>query len=201
MASSEPKIPAKAWWKENSVYQIYPASFKDSTGSGTGDLKGIISELDYLKLLGVDIVWLSPIFESPQIDMVRLGLFKDGTCLVGDAVQLKWFVSQGYDISDYKKIDPPYGTVEDVDILKDKLHERGMKLVLDLVVNHTSDQHEWFKQSRSSKDNPYRDWYIWRKPRYDAEGNRQPPNNWVAHFQGTLETKTSSSSSRTQGHC
>jgi glycosidase len=150
----------RAWWKECSVYQVYPASFKDSTGSGTGDLKGIISEVDYLKNLGVDIVWLSPIFESPQIDM-------------------------GYDISDYKKIDPPYGDISDVDVLKDKLHERGMKLVLDLVVNHTSDQHHWFKESRKSKDNPFRDWYIWKPPRYDAQGNRQPPNNWTGHFQGS----------------
>ncbi|KAL6869042.1 hypothetical protein ACO1O0_000365 [Amphichorda felina] len=150
----------RAWWKESSVYQVYPASFQDSTGSGVGDLKGIISRVDYLKNLGVDIVWLSPIFESPQIDM-------------------------GYDISNYTKIDPPYGDISDVDVLKDKLHERGMKLVLDLVVNHTSDQHEWFKESRKSKDNPFRDWYIWKPPRYDAQGNRQPPNNWDGHFQGS----------------
>ncbi|KAM0656603.1 hypothetical protein ACHAPH_007623 [Verticillium nonalfalfae] len=150
----------RAWWKESAVYQIYPASFQDSTGSGVGDLKGITSRVDYMKALGVDIVWLSPIFESPQIDM-------------------------GYDISDYRKIDPPYGTIEDVDALKDALHARGMKLVLDLVVNHTSDQHEWFKQSRSSKDSPYRDWYIWRPARYDADGTRHPPNNWDAHFQGS----------------
>jgi len=150
----------RTWWKESSVYQIYPASFKDSNGSGTGDLKGIISKVDYLHKLGVDIVWLSPIFESPQIDM-------------------------GYDISNYEVIDPPYGTVEDVVTLKDALHERGMKLVLDLVVNHTSDQHEWFKESRKSKDNPYRDWYIWKPARYDDQGNRMPPTNWDAHFQGS----------------
>ncbi|KAJ3524783.1 hypothetical protein NM208_g11915 [Fusarium decemcellulare] len=151
----------RAWWKESSVYQVYPASFQDSTGTGVGDLKGIISRVDYLKNLGVDIVWLSPIFKSPQIDM-------------------------GYDISDYETIDPPYGDISDVDVLKDKLHERGMKLVLDLVMNHTSDQHEWFKESRKSKDNPYRDWYVWRPAKYDAEGNRQPPNNWQAHFQGSV---------------
>ncbi|UKZ73136.1 hypothetical protein TrVFT333_000777 [Trichoderma virens FT-333] len=150
----------QTWWKESSVYQVYPASFQDTTGSGTGDLKGIISRVDYLKDLGVDIVWLSPIFASPQKDM-------------------------GYDISDYRTIDPIYGDIGDVDTLKDKLHERGMKLVLDLVVNHTSDQHEWFKESRKSKDNPFRDWYIWRPPKYDAEGNRQPPNNWESHFQGS----------------
>ncbi|KIE01863.1 Alpha amylase, partial [Metarhizium majus ARSEF 297] len=152
--------PQRAWWKEGSVYQVYPASFQDSTGSGVGDLKGIISRIDYLKELGVDIVWLSPIFKSPQHDM-------------------------GYDISDYKVIDPPYGDITDVDVLRDALHERGMKLVLDLVMNHTSDEHEWFKESRKSKDNPYRDWYIWKPPRYDEQGNRCPPNNWQSHFQGS----------------
>ncbi|GJN72982.1 maltose permease [Purpureocillium lilacinum] len=150
----------RSWWKESSVYQIYPASFQDSTGTGVGDLKGIISRVDYLKDLGVDIVWLSPIFKSPQHDM-------------------------GYDISDYKSIDPPYGDISDVDVLRDRLHERGMKLVLDLVMNHTSDEHPWFQESRKSKDNPFRDWYIWRPPRYDAQGNRQPPNNWESHFQGS----------------
>ncbi|KAL1894320.1 hypothetical protein Cpir12675_003702 [Ceratocystis pirilliformis] len=147
------------WWKESSVYQIYPASFKDSTGNGTGDLQGIISKVDYLKDLGVDIVWLSPIFKSPQVDM-------------------------GYDVSDYKTIDPPYGNIDDVLTLRDKLHERGMKLILDLVVNHTSDQHEWFKQAIGSKNSPYRDYYIWRDPIYSEDGKRQPPNNWISHFQG-----------------
>jgi glycosidase len=151
----------RAWWKEASVYQIYPASFCDSTGSGTGDLLGIISKMDYIKALGVDVVWLSPIFASPQVDM-------------------------GYDISDYKAIDSQYGSIADLDHLTEGLHERGIKLLLDLVVNHTSDQHEWFKQSRSSKDNLYRDWYVWRKPKYDQEGKRQPPNNWVSHFHGEL---------------
>lgn len=149
----------QAWWKEASVYQIYPASFCDLTGNGTGDLPGIISKLDYVKALGVDAVWLCPIFASPQIDM-------------------------GYDISDYKAIDPQYGSIDDVDRLMDGLHKRGMKLILDLVVNHTSDQHEWFKQSRRGKSNAYRDWYIWRKPRYDEKGQRQPPNNWKSHFEG-----------------
>lgn len=151
----------RAWWREASVYQIYPASFCDTTGNGIGDLRGIISKMDYIKTLGVDVVWLCPIFSSPQIDM-------------------------GYDISDYKTIDPQYGTIEDVDTLMNGLHERGVKLLLDLVVNHTSDQHEWFKQSKSGKDNPYRDWYIWRTPKYDKEGNRQPPNNWISHFEGEL---------------
>ncbi|CRK14070.1 hypothetical protein BN1723_010228 [Verticillium longisporum] len=245
----------RAWWKESSVYQIYPASFQDSTGSGVGDLQGITSRVDYMKALGVDIVWLSPIFESPQIDMgydisdyrkidppygtiedvdaLKDALHARGMKLVLDLVvnhtsdQHEWFkhfqdstgsgvgdlkgitsrvdymkalgvdivwlspifespqIDMGYDISDYRKIDPPYGTIEDVDALKDALHARGMKLVLDLVVNHTSDQHEWFKQSRSSKDSPYRDWYIWRPARYDADGTRHPPNNWDAHFQGS----------------
>ncbi|KAF4121360.1 oligo-1,6-glucosidase, partial [Geosmithia morbida] len=160
MASAAAKKLQRAWWKESSVYQVYPASFQDSNGDGLGDLKGIISRVDYLKNLGVDIVWLSPIFESPQVDM-------------------------GYDISNYRKIDPSYGDIGDVDVLRDRLHERGMKLVLDLVTNHTSDQHPWFKESRKSKDNPFRDWYIWKPPRYDAEGNRQPPNNWDGHFQGS----------------
>lgn len=149
----------RAWWKEASVYQIYPASFCDSTGNGIGDIPGIISKLDYIKKLGVDVVWLCPIFASPQIDM-------------------------GYDISDYQTIDPQYGSIADVDRLMNGLHERGIKLLLDLVVNHTSDQHKWFKQSRSGKDNPYRNWYIWRKPTYDKNGLRQPPNNWVSHFEG-----------------
>lgn len=92
---------------------------------------------------------------------------------------------QGYDISNYRVIDPRYGSIEDVDVLRDRLHERGMKLVMDLVMNHTSDQHEWFKQSRSSRTNKYRDWYIWKPARLDSQGNRQPPNNWVSHFQGT----------------
>ncbi|SRR6266516_1322813 len=157
--SENSKFAHRAWWKEASLYQIYPASFKDSNNDGIGDIQGIISKLDYIKQLGVDVVWLSPIFKSPQVDM-------------------------GYDISDYRDIDPQYGTLEDVDALAAGLHKRGLKFVMDLVVNHTSDQHEWFKQSRSSKENKYRDWYIWRKPKYDYEGNRHPPNNWVSDFQG-----------------
>ncbi|TKA72639.1 hypothetical protein B0A55_05984 [Friedmanniomyces simplex] len=145
-----------AWWKEAVVYQIYPASFL-STNSGTepgwGDIRGITSKLDYLKHLGVDIVWLSPIFKSPQVDM-------------------------GYDISDYKDIDPRYGSLEDVDELIKGLKGRGMRFMVDLVVNHTSDQHAWFLDSRSSKSAAKRDWYIWQPPKYDAEGKRQPPNNW-----------------------
>ncbi|KAJ9610706.1 hypothetical protein H2200_005483 [Cladophialophora chaetospira] len=159
-----------AWWKEASVYQIYPASFRSAnftvdkdSGTVKGDLRGITSKLDYIKELGVDIVWLSPILQSPQVDM-------------------------GYDISDYRAIDPLYGTMEDHDEMIKGLHGRGMKYVMDLVVNHTSDQHEWFKQSRSSKDNPYRDWYFWRPPRYDDDGNRVPPNNWESAFSGSTWT-------------
>lgn len=150
----------QAWWKEASVYQIYPASYQDSNGDGIGDLKGIISRLDYIKSLGVDIVWLNPFFESPQVDM-------------------------GYDVADYKKIYSPYGTMEDVEELIAGLHARGMKMLVDLVVNHTSDKHEWFRNSCSSIDNPYRDWYIWRKPKYDSNGQRQPPNNWLSFFGGS----------------
>ncbi|KAL1638224.1 hypothetical protein SLS56_000032 [Neofusicoccum ribis] len=142
-----------AWWKEAVVYQVYPASFYDTNGDGWGDVKGITAKLDYLKSLGVDIVWSSPIFKSPQADM-------------------------GYG-SDYKDIDPSYGTLGDVDELIAKLKKRGMKFMVDLVVNHTSDQHPWFLESRSSKTNPKRDWYIWKPPKFDENGNRQPPNNWA----------------------
>ncbi|KAK6345777.1 hypothetical protein TWF718_007683 [Orbilia javanica] len=150
----------RAWWKEASVYQIYPASFYDSDGDGLGDIPGIITKVDYLKNLGVDVVWLSPVYESPQKDM-------------------------GYDISDYRQIHKPYGTIQDIEDLIEILHHRGIKLIMDLVVNHSSDQHAWFKESRSSKSNPFRDWYIWRPPKYDANGNRHPPNNWASIFGGS----------------
>lgn len=162
LAVNDSKVQ-RAWWKEASVYQIYPSSFKDSNGDGIGDIPGVIDKLDYIKGLGVDIVWICPIYKSPQVDM-------------------------GYDISDYRAIDPRYGSMEDVDQLIDGLHRRGLKLLMDLVVNHTSDQHEWFQQARSAVSNPYRDWYIWRKPAFDAEGNRHPPNNWSAYFGGSAWT-------------
>lgn len=152
--------PEKAWWKEAVVYQIYPASFKDSNNDGWGDVPGIISKIPYIKSLGVDTIWLSPIYASPQKDM-------------------------GYDISDYRSIHEPYGTLKDVQQLIDELHANGMRLLMDLVVNHTSDQHPWFKDSRSSKDNPKRDWYIWRDPKYDPCGNRKEPNNWKSIFGGS----------------
>lgn len=148
------------WWKDGTCYQIYPASFKDSNDDGLGDIPGIVSKVDYLKDLGVDIVWLSPMYESPQVDM-------------------------GYDISNYEEVHAPYGTVQDVETLIKACHDRGMRFILDLVVNHTSIEHAWFKESRSSKTNPKRDWYIWRPARYDKDGKRMPPNNWRSWFSGS----------------
>ncbi|KAM9901941.1 hypothetical protein OXX79_004246 [Metschnikowia pulcherrima] len=152
--------PNYIWWKDASVYQIWPASYKDSNGDGVGDIPGIISTLDYVKNLGVDVIWLSPMFDSPQDDM-------------------------GYDISDYESVYPKYGTMEDMDILIKEVHARGMRLILDLVINHTSSAHKWFEESRSSKTNPKRDWYVWKPARYDEQGNRQPPNNWISYFSGS----------------
>jgi oligo-1,6-glucosidase len=149
------KVPRDpAWWKSAVVYQIYPRSFADSSGDGIGDLAGIIGRLDYLRALGVDVIWLSPIYRSPQAD-------------------------NGYDISDYRDIDPLFGTLAEFDALLAKVHELGMKLVMDLVVNHTSDEHPWFVESRSSRASPRRDWYIWRDARDGAE-----PNNWGSFFSG-----------------
>ncbi|MFQ6340437.1 oligo-1,6-glucosidase [Bacillus sp. AF62] len=145
----------KQWWKESVVYQIYPRSFMDSNGDGIGDLQGIISKLDYLKELGIDVIWLSPVYESPNDD-------------------------NGYDISDYCKIMNEFGTMEDWDELLHEMHERNMKLMMDLVVNHTSDEHNWFIESRKSKDNKYRDYYIWRPGKEGKE-----PNNWGAAFSGS----------------
>lgn len=147
----------RVWWKDSTFYQVYPASFKDSNGDGWGDLPGLISEVDYLHDLGVDCIWVSPIFESPQKDM-------------------------GYDVSDYQKIYEPYGSIEDVDTLVREAHQRGMKVILDLVINHTSMEHPWFKESRSSRTNPKRDWYIWKPARYDENGVRHPPTNWRGYF-------------------
>lgn len=144
------------WWKKSVVYQIYPISFNDTTGNGKGDIPGIIEKLDYLKKLGIDVVWLSPIYDSPQAD-------------------------NGYDIRDYRSIYEQYGTMDDVEKLLEELHSRNMKLVMDLVVNHTSDEHQWFIESKSSKDNPYRDYYIWK----DGKGNGDPPTNWGSIFSGS----------------
>ena len=148
------------WFHKAVVYQIYPRSFADSDGDGIGDLPGIISKLDYLQKLGVDVVWLSPIYTSPQDD-------------------------NGYDISDYRDVDPLFGTLADLKELTDGLHARGMKLVMDLVVNHTSDEHPWFVESRSSRENPKRDWYWWRPPRQSPVGGAgAEPNNWGSAFSG-----------------
>jgi len=149
------------WWKSAVVYQVYPRSFADSNGDGIGDLPGIIDKLDYLAELGVDVVWLSPIYASPQAD-------------------------NGYDISDYYAVDPVFGSLDDLDRLIAGLHERGMKLMMDLVVNHTSDEHPWFVESSSSLDNPKRDWYIWRQPRpgFAAGELGAEPNNWASLFFG-----------------
>ncbi|WP_017545047.1 glycoside hydrolase family 13 protein [Nocardiopsis prasina] len=149
--------PSADWWKSSVVYQIYPSSFNDSDGDGVGDLPGIIEKLDYLRLLGVDVVWLSPVYPSPWDD-------------------------NGYDISDHTGIDPRFGTLEDWDRLRDGLHERGMRLVMDLVVNHTSDRHPWFTASREG-DEDKRDFYFWRPGR---DGG--PPNNWGSVFSGPAWT-------------
>ena len=145
----------KNWWKESVVYEIYPRSFKDSNGDGIGDIQGIIEKLDYLKDLGVNVLWIGPIFQSPMDD-------------------------NGYDISDYQDIHPDYGTVEDYDRLLEEAHKRDIKILVDLVVNHTSDEHKWFEESRKSVDNPYRDYYIW-KPGKDGK----EPNNWGSVFGGS----------------
>jgi oligo-1,6-glucosidase len=146
------------WYKDAVVYQIYPRSFCDSDGDGIGDLRGIISKLDYLKDLGVNCVWLSPCYKSPNDD-------------------------NGYDISDYRDIMTEFGTLADWQEMIDGMHARGIRLIMDLVVNHTSDEHEWFKQSRSSVDNPYRDYYIWRKGK--GKNGKKPPNNWTSRFTGS----------------
>lgn len=147
----------RKWWKEAVIYEIYPASFKDSNDDGVGDIPGIISKLDYLHDLGVDVIHICPHYQSPQVDM-------------------------GYDISDYENVHRPYGTVGAVQALIDATHARDMKIIFDLVINHSSDLHAWFQESCSSKDNPKRDWYFWRPARWDEEGNRHPPNNWRSHF-------------------
>ncbi|WP_252234708.1 alpha-glucosidase [Clostridium sp. ZS1] len=142
------------WWKESVVYQIYPRSFKDSNGDGIGDIRGIIEKLDYLRELGIDVIWLSPVYKSPNDD-------------------------NGYDISDYKDIMTEFGTMNDFDELLKSAHEKGIKIMMDLVVNHTSDEHKWFVESRKSENNKYRDYYVWKKGK-----DGQPPNNWTSCFSG-----------------
>jgi alpha-glucosidase len=144
------------WWRDGVIYQIYPRSFADSNGDGIGDLKGIIGKLGYLADLGIDAIWLSPINPTPDKDF-------------------------GYDVSDYKGIDPKFGSMQDFETLVAQAHQRGIHIVMDLVLNHSSDQHQWFLQSRSSRDNPYRDWYLWRE---NPKGQHLPPNNWQSIFGG-----------------
>lgn len=145
----------KKWWKEAVAYQIYPCSFMDSNNDGIGDLQGIISKLDYLKDLGIDVIWICPVYKSPNDD-------------------------NGYDISDYQDIMSDFGTMEDFNELLSEIHKRNMKIIIDLVINHTSDEHPWFIESRSSKQNPKRDWYIWREGKDNKE-----PNNWESIFKGS----------------
>ena len=144
------------WWQAGVIYQIYPRSFQDTNGDGIGDLKGIERRLDYLTELGVDAIWISPIYPSPMADF-------------------------GYDVADYCGVDSRFGTLADFDDLLTQAHGRGLKVLLDFVPNHTSDRHPWFVESRSSRDNPNRDWYIWRDPAPDGG----PPNNWISDFGGS----------------
>lgn len=144
------------WWRGGVIYQIYPRSFQDSTGDGQGDLNGIASRLDYVADLGVDAIWISPFFKSPMKDF-------------------------GYDVSDYRDIDPSFGTLADFDALLARSHELDVKVMIDLVLSHTSDEHEWFKESRASRDNPKADWYVWAEPKPDGT----PPNNWLSIFGGS----------------
>src|SRR4051794_20227227 len=148
-----PASEKAAWWKHAVFYEIYPRSFKDTNADGVGDLNGITRKLDYLADLGIDALWITPFFPSPQVDF-------------------------GYDVSDYEAVDPQFGTLADFDRLISEAHKRNIKIICDFVINHTSDQHPYFKESRSSRDNPKRDWYIWR----DAKPGGGPPNNWSSAF-------------------
>src|SRR5271169_6129538 len=170
MIQSEAAVPAPApalingyqptWWKEAVVYQVYPRSFKDSNGDGIGDLKGITSSLDYLQKLGVNVIWLSPHFDSPNAD-------------------------NGYDIRDYRKVMAEFGTMDDFDAMLAGIKQRHMRLIIDLVANHSSDEHKWFTESRKSKDNPYRNFYIGRPGKAGPNGTTQPPNNYPSFFSGS----------------
>ena len=144
------------WYKDLAVYQIWPRSFCDGNGDGIGDLEGVLSKLDYIKSLGVDAIWFSPLYPSPNADY-------------------------GYDIADYTDISKDYGSLELFKKVLDEAHKRGLKIIMDLVINHTSDQHKWFQESKKGPDNPYHDYYFWRKGR---KGGKKPPNNWLSTFQG-----------------
>jgi len=154
------EAPAGKWWNNAVIYEIYPRSFQDSNGDGIGDLNGITQRLDYLKSIGVDAIWVGPMYPSPQVDF-------------------------GYDISDYENVDPQYGTLADFDRLVAEAGKRDIRVLLDMVLNHTSDQHPWFKSAAASRKDPKHDWYVWNDGRVDAGGRRQPPNNWVSLFGGS----------------
>ena len=147
--------PDPDWWRGAVIYQIYPRSFQDSNGDGVGDLAGIIHRLPYVASLGVDAIWISPFFPSPMLDF-------------------------GYDVMNYRDVDPMFGTLADFDALIQRSHELGLRVMIDLVLSHTSDQHRWFRESRSSRDNPKADWYVWA----DAKPDGTPPNNWLSIFGG-----------------
>jgi alpha-glucosidase len=152
-------VMEQKWWQRAVFYQIYPPSFADGNQDGIGDFPGMIQKLDYLQDLGIDAIWLSPHYPSPQFDC-------------------------GYDISDYTGVAPEYGTLDDFERFLDGVHQRGMHLILDLVLNHTSHLHPWFLESRSSRDNPIRDWYVWRDGKRGPDGLLHPPNNWISSFDG-----------------
>src|SRR4051794_12877224 len=152
-------MPGELWWKAGTVYQVYPRSFQDTDGDGVGDLRGITARLDYLAWLGVDALWLSPVCRSPMADY-------------------------GYDVSDYCDVDPLFGTLADFDELVAEAHHRRLKVIMDFVPNPPSREHPWFREARASRDNPRRDWYIWRDPGPGGE----PPNNWISNFGGPAWT-------------
>jgi alpha-glucosidase len=155
----KPKAPAKPWWRGASIYQIYPRSFLDTNGDGVGDLPGILAKLDYVASLGVEAIWVSPFFKSPMADF-------------------------GYDIADYRAVDPIFGTLSDFDDLVARAHGLGLKVIIDQVLSHTSDQHPWFEESRQDRTNPKADWYVWA----DAREDGTPPNNWLSIFGGVAWT-------------
>jgi alpha-glucosidase len=157
------KMPERSWWQYGVLYEVYPRSFQDANGDGIGDLQGILQRLDYLAGLGIKGVWIAPFYPSPMADF-------------------------GYDIADYCNVDPMFGNLTDFDQLLRAIHERGLKLILDFVPNHTSDQHPWFVESRSSVNNPKRDWYLWHDPAPDGG----PPNNWLSNFGGSGWTQDGS---------
>ena len=155
MSDANQSLQTPPWWRGAVIYQIYPRSFFDANGDGIGDLPGILAKLDYVKALGVDALWISPFFKSPMKDY-------------------------GYDVSDYRTVDPMFGSNADFDLIIEAAHQRGLKVMVDMVLAHTSDQHPWFQESRQSRTNPKADWYVWADPKPDGT----PPNNWMAVFGG-----------------